>query len=359
MVKDRVDRSKDTRNHWLSWALSGTVRNVTKGEYYEVYTAALNATKADYTAITHRKASLNGVLMKSFARGLRTKSIPAHFWDRAVEVPWSPDWKGSAFGEAKHPQGSTKPVKLKPNPSEYQAPASVSPPASAARPPIASDGLADIQNPEEQAPPVEQKPIPTHLIDHQIRYQDLNQHQRDVLTFNHHEMAKPFEQRHEVVMTWDDEGKRQFAGTGPYDPVIKGFNVRIPESVQGNFLSHSHPSGTSFSIEDLFEASIKNMPSLDAQGEIGKQNLLYFLERPTAGWPIFDEAKKSQTRDDYVIVLGAMKDSLKQAALNPNSDIEPEHVNIWARHLTMVEISKRFGLKYLMYEILEVPHAGF
>jgi len=108
MVKDLVDKTNKTRNHWLSWALSGTVRNVTKKEYYEVHTAALNAAKAEYKTITGRKASNSGILMKHFELGLRTKSIPAHFGDRGVEVGWSPDWSGKAFGEAKHPQGEPK-----------------------------------------------------------------------------------------------------------------------------------------------------------------------------------------------------------------------------------------------------------
>lgn len=104
MFKDHVERSTKTRNHWISWALSGTVRNVTKGEYFEIHNAQLSATKAEYRTITGRDAKDSGILLSKFSKGLRTKGGVAHFWERGVIVPWRPKW-GNQFGQVKHPQG--------------------------------------------------------------------------------------------------------------------------------------------------------------------------------------------------------------------------------------------------------------
>lgn len=104
MFKDHVERSAKTRNHWLSWALSGTVRNVTKKEYFEVHNAEIQATKAAYQQITRRSAKDSGILMDKFSKGLRTKGGVGHFWERGNIVPWKPKW-GATFGAVKHPQG--------------------------------------------------------------------------------------------------------------------------------------------------------------------------------------------------------------------------------------------------------------
>src|SRR5690606_25644647 len=69
---------------------------------------------------TGRKASDNGVLWKPGGAGRKGKGLPAHFWDRGVEVPWDPSWSGSAFGEVKHPQGPII-IHVKPLPPEPKA----------------------------------------------------------------------------------------------------------------------------------------------------------------------------------------------------------------------------------------------
>lgn len=107
MVKGRVDHSPKTRNHWVTWALSGTVRNVTKGEFFEIHLAAIALVKAQYSQTTGRKATDAGVLMKRFEKGLRCLTIPAHFGDRDTIVGWRPTW-GEMAGPVKHPQGPIK-----------------------------------------------------------------------------------------------------------------------------------------------------------------------------------------------------------------------------------------------------------
>lgn len=126
MVKDSLSRTPKTRNHWFSFAIHGCVRNVTKGEWYEVSTAMMNAAKSEYKGITGRKPSDNGVLWKPGGSGRRGKGLPAHFWDRGVEVPWDPAWQGAAFGQVKHPQGPINEV-VKP-PEEIKPPEVVNPP---------------------------------------------------------------------------------------------------------------------------------------------------------------------------------------------------------------------------------------
>lgn len=104
MFRDHVERSAKTRNHWISWALSGTVRNVAKKEYFEVHLGELSKQRAAYKAITGEDATDSGILMEEFPQGLRTKGGVAHFWERGVIIPWRPKW-GGEFGQIKHPQG--------------------------------------------------------------------------------------------------------------------------------------------------------------------------------------------------------------------------------------------------------------
>lgn len=103
-VRDRVDKSKKTRNHWFSWAVNNTVRNVSQEDYFEVHHAEIARARQEYAAITGKKAYDSGVLFERFAEGRRGKSIPAHFHDRAVLLGWRPEW-GNGFADVKYPQG--------------------------------------------------------------------------------------------------------------------------------------------------------------------------------------------------------------------------------------------------------------
>lgn len=107
MVKDRVDKSPHTRNHWFSWAVSGTVRNVTINEYFEVTEESIVFAKQEYTTITKKKAYDHGILFEHHGQGRRGKTIPAHYHDRAILLGWRPTW-GLQFGLVKHPQGPIK-----------------------------------------------------------------------------------------------------------------------------------------------------------------------------------------------------------------------------------------------------------
>lgn len=104
IARDRVDKSKKTRNHWFSWALDRTVRNVTLDDFFEVHTPELTATMQSFGAITGRKASYNGLLFASFDQGRRGKSLPAHFGDRGVVLAWRPNWGLKGLADVKYPQ---------------------------------------------------------------------------------------------------------------------------------------------------------------------------------------------------------------------------------------------------------------
>ncbi len=106
IVKDRLDKTKKTRNHWLSWAISGTVRNVTQKEFFEVTEDRLAKARADYKRITGRNAYNHGILWEKTPTGRRGRRIPAHYNDRAVLLAWRPAWgSGNGFGRILHPQG--------------------------------------------------------------------------------------------------------------------------------------------------------------------------------------------------------------------------------------------------------------
>ena len=111
LIRDRVDKSKTTRNHWFSWAISGTVRNVSAGELFEVSNASMATAKREYAALTRKKATDSGILWGRSAIGRAGKSIPAHYNDRACMLAWRPEWGTAQFGPIKHPQGKIpKPV---------------------------------------------------------------------------------------------------------------------------------------------------------------------------------------------------------------------------------------------------------
>lgn len=110
LIQDRLDKTSKTRNYWFSWAISGTVRNVTRDEWFEVTAGRMSQARAEYAQITRRKTYDSGILWESRDGGGRKgKSIPAHWMDRAVLLAWRPSWPQEQFGEILHPQG---PIKL-------------------------------------------------------------------------------------------------------------------------------------------------------------------------------------------------------------------------------------------------------
>lgn len=104
IVRDRVDKKPDTRNHWFSWAISGTVRNVTQGEFFEVTAADLALARTEYHRITRKKAYDSGILWPLTPKGRHGTALPAHYNDRGLIQGWRPAW-GLQFGPVKHPQG--------------------------------------------------------------------------------------------------------------------------------------------------------------------------------------------------------------------------------------------------------------
>lgn len=120
-VRDRVDKSKKTRNHWFSWAVNNTVRNVSQEDYFEVHHAEIARARQEYAAITGKKTYDSGILFERFTEGRRGKSIPAHFHDRAVLLGWRPEW-GNGFADVKYPQGGKEPAQTpdeeKPSPAK-------------------------------------------------------------------------------------------------------------------------------------------------------------------------------------------------------------------------------------------------
>lgn len=103
IARDRVDKSKKTRNHWFSWALDRTVRNVSLDDYFEVHNLELGLARQNYSQITGRKASDSSVFFESFDLGRRGKTLPAHFGDRGVVLAWRPSW---GLVDVKYPQAA-------------------------------------------------------------------------------------------------------------------------------------------------------------------------------------------------------------------------------------------------------------
>lgn len=106
LVKDKLDKSKRTRNHWFSWAISGTVRNVTQKEFFEVTEDRMAKARANYKRVTGRNAYNHGILWEKTPTGRRGRRVPAHYNDRAVLLAWRPAWGSEyGFGPILHPQG--------------------------------------------------------------------------------------------------------------------------------------------------------------------------------------------------------------------------------------------------------------
>lgn len=293
MVKDRVDKSKDTRNHWLSWALSGTVRNVTKKEFYEVWTAALNAAKALYKSITGRKASDNGVLMKEFAQGRRTRSIPAHFWDRAVEVPWSPDWRGSAFGEAKHPQGLIpKPERPKPEPEAapeqdeiltHEQPVPEKKPAAQR---VRDRRLNQIVFEQPPQPP-EYQPIEFEddMTDFLIAYQrkdPLFTPRRPVRKTLHDFESEIIDKQLEHLRLFNDEGQVRKEFVGVFNRVETDWADLAP--YRNLRATHNHPLPLAFSAMDIINAALSNFKEVRMVCKFEGDIYLSSIERTGRYW---------------------------------------------------------------------------
>ena len=104
IYRDRVDHSSKTRNHWFSWAVNNTVRNVTLKEFFEVAVSDMLRSQQQWSNTTKRKASFSGIIWVEVNGVRRGRSAPAHYNDRAVILPWRPTWRSKLKEAIKHPQ---------------------------------------------------------------------------------------------------------------------------------------------------------------------------------------------------------------------------------------------------------------
>lgn len=97
MLFESVDRQKKTRNHYISWAAHGVVRNVSRDENYWIPYADAEKAREQYIKTTKRKVKAGaGVLWRKSSANIGTvytgKNPPIHYNDRVVQMPWSPTW---------------------------------------------------------------------------------------------------------------------------------------------------------------------------------------------------------------------------------------------------------------------------
>lgn len=310
MVKDAVDPTKTTRNHWLSWAISGTVRNVTAGEWFEVDTATLNATKAEYKRVTGRKASDNGVLWKPSGVGRRGKTVPAHFWDRGVLVPWDPAWQGAAFGAFKHPQGpivlaepepevtqptAEQPVKaesLKLESHAEEARVQNEPLKPEVEVPASPNARARIRNRrleqivfEQKQPGVDFDAL--EFDDDFPEFLELYQLKGSPMTLPGRARPWPFEHRfrglpHERAEIFTDAGKVLYGKDGTYNSLPFDWDELKP--YRNHRFTHYHPDPLGFSDMDLINAVTCNFKELRVLCPYQEAYALFSIERRGKSW---------------------------------------------------------------------------
>ena len=365
MVKDHVVKEKKTRNHWFSWAISGTVRNVTKGESFEIHTAQMNDAKVSYKAITGKKASDNGLLWQSFALGRRGKAVPAHFWDRAVLVPWDPAWNGATFGDAKHPQGPTKP---KPKSvAEENLP----------QPPLPMPEAARAQEQPEPVP--EKKPARQRIRDRnlaQLVFEQPDQPKNyDPIVFEDDmtDFLKAFQKKSptgfqrpvhkslwkfeeeildeplEHMCIFDELGKVPFKLTGQYNQVQLDWHVVAP--YRNLRLSHNHPEPILFSAMDIISAALSNMKELRVVFRFEGDKYLGSIERQGKYWrkkndDMWDKGWR-WTMDDisYFDRLCFDYEQDKLAELRA-SGVSAVQASFEASHYAIEQACKKLGVTY-------------
>lgn len=94
MIRDSVDRSSDTRNHSFSWAINGLKRNAKKEKTFKIDVSIVQREFLEWKKITGRKMKkISGVVWKKQGQYYVGKNVPAHFNDRAVIMPYRPEWE--------------------------------------------------------------------------------------------------------------------------------------------------------------------------------------------------------------------------------------------------------------------------
>lgn len=324
MIKGRVDTSPKTRNHWFTWAINGTVRNVTKDEYFEVHHAAIAQAKIDYTTKTHRKASDSGILWKKFDKGRRSKKIPSHFHDRDVIVAWRPSW-GTVAGPVKHPQGEPK------------------------KQPDFSEDISDIPQIISTSP--SNPDIIIFQPDKKVSYNDLNQYQKEVLHHNQQQLKLPKDQRREMLNVWRKDGFPIDTAKGDVreGQQFVDFNVS-DELLTDSFASHNHLSGTALSGEDFETAIQKNMNHVDAIGEFKEKYYIYEINRSGPEWP--EELKSIK----FSQAVKQLKNQLVFDNLNRliNLGYDRNDAEIWAADMAVREVCRAYNIEYQVKEIEDV-----
>ena len=116
-------------------------------------------------------------------------------------------------------------------------------------------------------------------------------------------VSKPVEH----VLLFDANGRRKYA-LGDNNPN----KVTIPEDVieysrvSGALtLTHNHPNGASFSIQDILTARQMNLAELRVVGKSSLGKFTYILKRPENGWP-----KKEKIWEAYLKYRGTIQDAL-------------------------------------------------
>jgi hypothetical protein len=370
MVKDAVDRSKTTRNHWLSWAISGTVRNVTKGEWFEVDTETLNATKAEYKRITGKKASDKGVLWKPGGVGRRGKTIPAHFWDRGVLVPWDPAWQGVAFGAFKHPQGPIIIEEPEPEPARPADPtpdAPVPPTLEPAEPARAQNELLPPGRPSARerlrARRLEQlvfeqkragidfealefdEDFPAFLAQYQLKGGPLTRPGRATpWAFERQFAGLP----HERAEIFTDAGKVLYSKDGTYNSLPFEWDELKP--FRNQRFTHYHPEPLGFSDMDLINAIVCNFKELRVICPHQGEHVLFSIERRggswgkrgddwSAGWR-WTPADLVTLHDTYNSALLEQKEALAHTGLDPAT------LGLDATHYAVSQVCRLLNVRY-------------
>lgn len=97
MLFESIDKQAKTRNHYISWAAHGVVRNVSRDENYWIPYADAEKARQEWIKTTKRKVKegagvLWGKSSTNIGQVYTGKNPPIHFNDRVVQMPWSPRW---------------------------------------------------------------------------------------------------------------------------------------------------------------------------------------------------------------------------------------------------------------------------
>lgn len=259
MIKGRVDKTAETRNHWLTWAINGTVRNVTAGEYFEVHHTQMAEARAEYTATTRKKAYFHGIIWKRFELGLRSQSLPSHFNDRDVLVAWRPSW-GEMAGPVKHPQGKIDGVKDMPQALRGSSFQQLDPDE------LVTDSFSQIFGDDDDLKKI--------FKDMQKRdspwipkpKQGLHPFENDLVNITNREVGRLF----------DEKGTVKLESTGPSN--VQFYYDQLYDH-RFHRMTHNHFNGTSFSHADIILTLLSNLREVRVISTVSNRKYLFSLAR--------------------------------------------------------------------------------